>query len=116
MARHHREGRTQADLTGSDCAARIRQPSCCLAAACPRLPLQRPFRGLPWIAMRRRPKKNRGGTVMSTRRDFLKTVSAALASSIVFCGCGLLHCAEAQEPARQTLPVKVAGKTIKTID
>jgi predicted TIM-barrel fold metal-dependent hydrolase len=53
---------------------------------------------------------------MSTRRDFLKTGSAALASSIVFCGCGLLHRAEAQEPARQTLPVKVAGKTIKTID
>jgi predicted TIM-barrel fold metal-dependent hydrolase len=53
---------------------------------------------------------------MSTRRDFLKTGSAAVASGIVFCGCGLLHRAAAQEPARQTLPVKVAGKTIRTID
>jgi predicted TIM-barrel fold metal-dependent hydrolase len=53
---------------------------------------------------------------MSTRRDFLRTSGAAVASGIVFCGCGLLHRAQAQEPARQTLPVKVAGKTVKTID
>ena len=53
---------------------------------------------------------------MSTRRDFLKSSGAAVASGIVFCGCGLLHRAQAQEPARQTLPVKVAGKTVKTID
>jgi predicted TIM-barrel fold metal-dependent hydrolase len=53
---------------------------------------------------------------MSTRRDFLKTGGAAIAGGIVFCGCGLLHRVQAEEPARQTLPVKVAGKTIKTID
>src|SRR6266700_867256 len=53
---------------------------------------------------------------MSSRRDFLKTGGAAIAGGIVFCGCGLLHRAQAEEPARQTLPVKVGGKTIKTID
>jgi predicted TIM-barrel fold metal-dependent hydrolase len=53
---------------------------------------------------------------MSTRRDFLKTGGAAIAGGIVFCGCGLLHRARAEEPARQTLPVKVGGKTIKTVD
>jgi len=52
--------------------------------------------------------------VMTTRRDFLRG-GAAAATGIVFCGCGLLHRAHAQ-PARQTLPVTVAGKRIKTID
>ena len=52
---------------------------------------------------------------MTTRRDFLRG-SATAAAGVVFCGCGLLHRANAQTPARQTLPVKVAGKTIKTID
>ena len=51
---------------------------------------------------------------MTTRRDFLRG-GAAAATGIVFCGCGLLHRAHAQ-PARQTLPVTVAGKRIKTID
>src|SRR5215831_13531093 len=58
-------------------------------------------------------KKNMGGIFMTTRRDFLRG-SATAAAGLVFCGCGLLHRANAQ--ARQTLPVKVAGKTVKTID
>ena len=53
---------------------------------------------------------------MTTRRDFLKSGGAVLASGIVFCGCGLSHPARAQQPARQALPVKVAGKSVKTID
>ncbi len=52
---------------------------------------------------------------MTTRRDFLRG-GATAAAGLVFCGCGLLHRANAQQPARQTLPVKVAGKTVKTID
>jgi aminocarboxymuconate-semialdehyde decarboxylase len=54
-----------------------------------------------------------GGFFMTTRRDFLRG-GATAAAGLVFCGCGLLHHANAQ--ARQTLPVKVAGKTVKTID
>ncbi len=49
---------------------------------------------------------------MTTRRDFLKTGAAA---GVVFCSCGLLKGAHAQG-ARQTLPVTVGGKRIKTID
>jgi predicted TIM-barrel fold metal-dependent hydrolase len=53
---------------------------------------------------------------MTTRRDFLKTGVGA-AAGIVFCGCGLLHPANAQrQPVRQTLPVAIGGKRIKTID
>ncbi len=52
---------------------------------------------------------------MTTRRDFLRS-GAAAATGIVFCSCGLLHRANAQQPARQTLPVMVAGKRIKTVD
>ena len=52
---------------------------------------------------------------MTTRRDFLKTGSAALASGIVFCNCGLLHSVQAAQ-SRQTLPVKVAGQRVRTID
>src|ERR1700761_2666374 len=52
---------------------------------------------------------------MTTRRDFLKTGVGA-AAGIVFCGCGLMHRASAQQPGRQTLPVTVAGKRVKTID
>jgi aminocarboxymuconate-semialdehyde decarboxylase len=48
---------------------------------------------------------------MTTRRDFLKTAAAG----IVFCGCGMVHGANAQAP-RQKLPVSVNGKRIKTID
>ena len=53
---------------------------------------------------------------MTTRRHFLKTGPAAAVSGIVFCGCGLLHGADAQQPARQKLPVMVGGKRVKTID
>jgi aminocarboxymuconate-semialdehyde decarboxylase len=48
---------------------------------------------------------------MTTRRDFLKGAAAG----IVFCGCGMVHGAQAQAP-RQKLPVSVNGKRIKTID
>ena len=51
---------------------------------------------------------------MTTRRDFLRG-SAAAATGIVFCSCGLLHSAHAQ-PSRQKLPVMVGGKRVKTID
>src|SRR5882762_3784356 len=50
--------------------------------------------------------------LMTTRRDFLKTGSAAAATGVVFCSCGLLHSAQ----ARQTLPIKVAGQRVRTID
>lgn len=48
---------------------------------------------------------------MTTRRDFLKGGAAGL----VFCSCGLLQGVRAQS-SRQTLPVMVGGKRIKTID
>jgi predicted TIM-barrel fold metal-dependent hydrolase len=51
---------------------------------------------------------------MTTRRHFLKTSAAA--TGIVFCGCGLMHRANAQQPQRQKLPVMVGGKKVKTID
>jgi predicted TIM-barrel fold metal-dependent hydrolase len=53
--------------------------------------------------------------VVTTRRDFLRG-GATAAAGLVFCSCGLPHRADAQQPARQTLPVTVAGKRIKTID
>jgi predicted TIM-barrel fold metal-dependent hydrolase len=51
---------------------------------------------------------------MTTRRDFLKAGTAAAASGIVFCGCGLLHGAQAE--VRRDLPVAVNGKRVRTID
>ncbi|MGY3495060.1 hypothetical protein ACVW1B_004479 [Bradyrhizobium sp. USDA 4502] len=51
---------------------------------------------------------------MTTRRDFLKA-GANAAAGIVFCGCGLVHNANAQQ-SRQQLPVTVNGKRVKTID
>jgi predicted TIM-barrel fold metal-dependent hydrolase len=54
--------------------------------------------------------------VMTTRRHFLKAGTAAVTTGIVFCSCGLLQSAHAQQPARQKLPVTVNGKRIKTID
>jgi predicted TIM-barrel fold metal-dependent hydrolase len=57
-----------------------------------------------------------GGFVMTTRRNFLKAGTAAVATGMVFCGCGLPHRARAQAPARQKLPVTVNGKRVKTID
>jgi aminocarboxymuconate-semialdehyde decarboxylase len=49
---------------------------------------------------------------MTTRRDFLK---GAAATGIVFCGCGLLDAARAEQQAAR-LPVTVNGKRVKTID
>jgi predicted TIM-barrel fold metal-dependent hydrolase len=53
---------------------------------------------------------------MTTRRNFLKSGTAAAATGIVFCGCGLLRSAHGQQPARQKLPVMVNGKRVKAID
>jgi aminocarboxymuconate-semialdehyde decarboxylase len=61
-------------------------------------------------------KNNHGGKiVMTTRRHFLKG-GAAAATGIVFCSCGLLQGAHAQQASRQKLPVMVNGKRVKTID
>src|SRR6267378_8231167 len=64
----------------------------------------------------RRQTKAMGGIVMTTRRDFLKAGAAAVTTGIVFCSCGLLQSAHAQQPTRQKLPVMVGGKRVKTID
>src|SRR3981189_644302 len=64
----------------------------------------------------RRQTKAMGGIVMTTRRDFLKARTAPVPTGIVFCNCGLLHSAQAQQPTRQKLPVMVGGKRVKTID
>jgi aminocarboxymuconate-semialdehyde decarboxylase len=53
---------------------------------------------------------------MTTRRDFLKSSAAAVSTGAVFCSCGLLRAAHAQQPVRQKLPVMVGGKRVKTID
>ena len=50
---------------------------------------------------------------MTTRRNFLKGVTAG---SIVFCSCGVVHAARAQQPTARRLPVTVAGKRVRTID
>jgi predicted TIM-barrel fold metal-dependent hydrolase len=52
---------------------------------------------------------------MTTRRNFLKGGTAA-AAGLVFCSCGMLQSAHAQQPARQKIPVMVGGKRVKTID
>jgi aminocarboxymuconate-semialdehyde decarboxylase len=54
--------------------------------------------------------------IMTTRRNFLKGGTAAVTTGIVFCSCGLLQSAHAQQPTRQKLPVMVGGKRVKTID
>jgi len=53
---------------------------------------------------------------MATRRDFLKRGAGAVATGIVFCGCGLSHDVQAQESVRRKLPVMINGKRVKTID
>jgi predicted TIM-barrel fold metal-dependent hydrolase len=53
---------------------------------------------------------------MTTRRDFLKGGTAAATAGLVFCSCGMLQSAHAQQPARQKIPVMVGGKRVKTID
>jgi predicted TIM-barrel fold metal-dependent hydrolase len=52
---------------------------------------------------------------MTTRRNFLKGGTAA-AAGLVFCSCGMLQSAHAQQPERQKIPVMVNGKRVKTID
>ena len=52
----------------------------------------------------------------TTRRNFLKQGTAAAATGVVFCSCGLLQSAHAQQPERHKLPVMVGGKRVKTID
>ena len=51
----------------------------------------------------------------TTRRDFLKAGTAA-ATGIVFCSCGLLKSAHAQQAGTRSLPVSINGKRVKTID
>src|SRR5258708_38929419 len=51
---------------------------------------------------------------MKTRRNFLKGAGAA--EGVVFCSCGMLDAARAQQGGGQRLPVMVNGKRIKTID
>ena len=57
---------------------------------------------------------------MTTRRNFLKATTAAATSGVVFCSCGLLQSAHAQnEHVREggrKLPVIMSGKRVKTID
>jgi predicted TIM-barrel fold metal-dependent hydrolase len=55
-------------------------------------------------------------SMTTTRRDFLKAGTAALATGLVFCNCGLLQSAHAQEPMRQKIPVTVGGRRVRTID
>lgn len=50
---------------------------------------------------------------MTTRRDFLK--SAGAVTGVMFCSCGMLNTARAQQAPRH-LPVMVNGKRIKTVD
>jgi hypothetical protein len=50
---------------------------------------------------------------MATRREFLKGAASA---GIVLCGCDMLPRAHAQQRERQSLPVMVNGKRVKTID
>src|SRR5258708_5436880 len=81
-------------------------------------------RGMPYAAFQSGPgatchaskKRTMEQMVMTTRRDFLKAGTAALTTGIVFCSCGLLQSAHAQQPVRQKLPVTVGGKRGKTID
>ncbi|WP_246788453.1 twin-arginine translocation signal domain-containing protein [Bradyrhizobium sp. CCBAU 53421] len=72
----------------------------------------RPLAGIPTLPVHN--KKTREAIVMTTRRDFLKAGATATAG-IVFCGCGMVHNANAQQPRRK-LPVSVDGKRVKTID
>ena len=52
---------------------------------------------------------------MTTRRNFLKG-SAAVATGIAFCSCGMLHGAQAQGAGTSKIPVMVGGNRVKTID
>ena len=49
--------------------------------------------------------------VMTTRRNFLKAGTAAVATGIVFCSCGLLQGAHAQQPVTPETPRHGRRKT-----
>ncbi len=49
---------------------------------------------------------------MATRRSFLK----AAGGTMMFCSCGLLEAAHAQQPDSQRRPVTVNGRKVRTID
>jgi len=51
----------------------------------------------------------------TTRRNMLKATTAA-ATGIVFCSCGLLQSAHAQQAGARSLPIAINGKRVKTID
>jgi len=51
----------------------------------------------------------------TTRRSLLKATTAA-ATGIVFCSCGLLQSAHAQQAGARSLPISINGKRVKTID
>ncbi len=51
---------------------------------------------------------------MTTRRNFIKGFGAA--TGLAFCSCGMLEAAQARQPAKARLPMKINGKRIKTID
>ena len=60
---------------------------------------------------------------MTTRRNFLKATAASAATGVVFCSCGLLDAAHAQQALNphlaeggRRLPVVIEGKMVKTID
>jgi predicted TIM-barrel fold metal-dependent hydrolase len=56
-------------------------------------------------------KKDDRENGMTTRRHFLTG-----AAGLVFCSCGMLDAARAQQPANSRLPVMVKGTRVKTID
>src|SRR5882762_8664254 len=94
------------------------QAQCCANAALPSADgsLTLPFNLAWWWQATPANKKPWEEIVMTTRRDFLKAGTAAVTTGIVFCSCGLLQSAHAQQPVRQKLPVSVGGKRVKTID
>src|SRR6266404_3706739 len=74
------------------------------------------------IERQKAPNSSKEETSMTTRRNFLKATTAA-ATGIVFCSCGLLDAAHAQQALNphqpdggRRLPVAVNGKRVKTID
>src|SRR5712664_2503228 len=94
------------------------QAQCCANAVLPSADgsLTLPFNLAWWWQTTPANKKPWEEIVMTTRRDFLKAGTAAVTTGIVFCSCGLLQSAHAQQPVRQKLPVTVGGKRVKTID
>jgi predicted TIM-barrel fold metal-dependent hydrolase len=55
-------------------------------------------------------------TSAPTRRSFLKCTTAAAATGVVFCSCGLLEARAQQTAGSHSLPVSVDGKKVRTID